>query len=409
MNPIQLLGVALVVPCAFGVTLNLREALDLADQGHPQLRASEAQIDAARAGVTIARAYPNPDISFLGGRQRARVEGAVPGASTVYGFAQPLELGALRPSRIQLAQRGQDSSQFALEEIRLAVLSGVRRSFFQVLRRQGEIRVATDNLRLVEELRRRIQTRVDVGEAGRLELLRAEAEVVSARTLANSVQLQLVTALAQVRAAVGATLDADLEISGTLDPPVTLPPIETLRQRALDQHPGLQLARAEVQRARSRLSYENALKRPQPFLVSEIDQAPDNPTYRVGIAIPLPVWNRRQGQIAEASAAVRGIDSLLQARQIEILSALEGAYGRYGVASQQIAAFEQGLIQEAEAALQASEAAYQLGERGILEVLDAQRVLRGVRLDFLNAQFDRQMALVDLDQLRGVDLRRTTP
>ena len=47
--------------------------------------------------------------------------------------------------------------------------------------------------------------------------------------------------------------------------------------------------------------------------------------------------------------------------------------------------------------------------RGILEVLDAQRLLRSVRLDYLNAQFDRQAALVDLDELRGVDLRRSTP
>ena len=38
-----------------------------------------------------------------------------------------------------------------------------------------------------------------------------------------------------------------------------------------------------------------------------------------------------------------------------------------------------------------------------------QRLLRSVRLDYLNAQFDRQAALVDLDELRGVDLRRSTP
>ena len=56
--------------------------------------------------------------------------------------------------------------------------------------------------------------------------------------------------------------------------------------------------------------------------------------------------------------------------------------------------------------MRAAEAAYRLGERGILEVLDAQRVLRTVRLEFLNAQFDRQAALIDLDEVRAVDPRR---
>jgi cobalt-zinc-cadmium efflux system outer membrane protein len=79
------------------------------------------------------------------------------------------------------------------------------------------------------------------------------------------------------------------------------------------------------------------------------------------------------------------------------------------VAGQQLAAFEQGLIQEAEEALRAAEAAYRLGERGILEVLDAQRVLRTVRLDLLNAQYDRQAALVDLDEVEAADPRSQNP
>src|SRR5215471_3847241 len=400
--------VVTAAPLIQAEALSLRQALDLADQTHPHLRAGEAQIDGARAGITTARAYPNPAFDFLAGRQTARQLSAEPGVvpSSFYGITNPLELGALRPSRIQLAQRGEQSSLAALDEIRLGVLSGVRRSYFQALRHKSEIDIATDNLRLVEELRRRIQVRVDVGEAGRLELARADAEVALARTVSNTSRLRLAGALAELRAAVGATLAQDLELTGALDPPMNLPSLDDLRQAAINQHPSLLLTRAEVRRAEARISYESALKRPQPFLRTEIDYAPDNPTYRVGLSLPIPAWNKRQGPIAEAAAALRAATSLAQARQIEILAALEGAYERYQLASQQIAAFEQNLVRQAQEALTAAEAAYQLGERGIIEVLDAQRVLHGVRTDFLNAQFDRQLALIDLDQLRGVDLRR---
>jgi cobalt-zinc-cadmium efflux system outer membrane protein len=47
----------------------------------------------------------------------------------------------------------------------------------------------------------------------------------------------------------------------------------------------------------------------------------------------------------------------------------------------------------------AAKAAYRFGERGIVEVLDAQRVLQDVRDDLLDAQFARQSALVDLEEL----------
>ena len=390
-------------------TLTLDQALDLAERNHPHLQAGRAQVDLALAGITTAKAYPNPESAILAGRQTARVPEAVPGQSYFYSFSQPLELGSLRPSRVQLAQRGRESSEFALSEIRLGVLSAVRRAFYQVLHRKNEIQLAAERLRMIEDLRRRIQVRVDVGEAGRLELLRAEAEASMARTLANSAQLQLVTALAQFRAAVAAPLAPDIDLAGGFDTTSAVPPLEDLRREVLERHPALALGQSEVRRADARVGYELAQRRPQPLLRTEIDWAPDNPSYRAGIAIPMPFWNRREGPIAEAAAARRQTERLAQAQQIEILASLEGAYGRYQVAGQQISAYEQGVLREADLALQGAETAYQLGERGILEVLDAQRILHTIRYDYLTAQYERQQALLDIDQLRATQLRRPIP
>jgi len=61
----------------------------------------------------------------------------------------------------------------------------------------------------------------------------------------------------------------------------------------------------------------------------------------------------------------------------------------------------QGSMREAEAALRVAQAAYRFGERGILDVLDAQRVLRGVRADLIQARYQLQEARIKLDQLVG--------
>jgi cobalt-zinc-cadmium efflux system outer membrane protein len=64
-----------------------------------------------------------------------------------------------------------------------------------------------------------------------------------------------------------------------------------------------------------------------------------------------------------------------------------------------VEALGRGAIPEAEAALRVAEAAYRFGERGILEVLDAQRVLRSVRADLIQARFELQAARITLDKL----------
>jgi cobalt-zinc-cadmium efflux system outer membrane protein len=357
----------------------------------------------------MAKAYPNPSASIGTGRQFVRVPGNVTGSVTVLGFEQPIEMPALRKTRVTLAGRLRDSSELALAQTKLSVLAGVRRAFFQVLRRRSEIDISRETLKLVEDLRQRIQVRVDVGEAGRLELIRADAEVATARTLANSAELQLINAIAQLQAAIGSPLEPGSMVEGNLDAAAVLPPLEDIRKEALSRHPLLQLAQAEIRRAEARVPYERALGKPQTSLRSDVDTFPDVPNFRLGIAVTLPFWNKREGQIAEAVALTRQAVALAQARQVELLAALEGAYARYQLTTQQLAAYETGLLREAEEAVRAAETAYQLGERGILETLDAQRVLRTVRLNFLNAQYDRQAALVDLDELRAVDLGGNTP
>jgi cobalt-zinc-cadmium efflux system outer membrane protein len=61
----------------------------------------------------------------------------------------------------------------------------------------------------------------------------------------------------------------------------------------------------------------------------------------------------------------------------------------------------QGSVREAEAALRVAQAAYRYGERGILDVLDAQRVLRSVKADLIDARYQLQNARIALEQRMG--------
>ena len=384
--------------------LTLERALALADEYNPRLRAAAAQTEGARAGIRTARAYPNPDFDVGAGRQGNRGNSNAPtGSVSAFGLNQPLDLPGVRDPRIRAAEAGFEGSQFALAEVRLAVRAAVKQAFADVLRRLAEVEVTAENQKLLEDIRRRVEVRVNVGEAPRLELTRAEAEAAVAANTAASARLRVAQAIAALRAAIGAPLPPDVEVVGDLAAVPPLPDVARLREEMLANYPALAQGRAEVKRAEARLETERALRVPQPTLRAGYGLQPDQSIWLLGINIPIPIWDQRQGQIGEAVAAFQEASANAEGRRIELLAALDDAYGRFQVATQTVAAYEAGILKQAEAALRVAESAYRLGERGFLEVLDAQRVLRAARLEYLAARFDQQAALIDIEQLRGLE------
>jgi cobalt-zinc-cadmium efflux system outer membrane protein len=384
--------------------LTLERALDLAEKNNPRLAVAVAQTEAARAGILTARAYPNPETVLEGGRRNPRQDDVRSGNIYLLGLAQPLDLPSVREPRIRAAEAGLEGSRFALQESRLALRAAVKLAYYEVVRRQAEVALAAETQRLLEDIRRRIAVRVEVGEAPRLELTRADAEARSAANATASARLRVTEARAQLLALIGLPATGMGEVVGTLDPPPPLPPLDALRDDVLARYPSLSQSRAEIERARARLETERALRTPQPTLRAGVTQDPDQNQFVVGLSIPIPVWNQRQGQIGEAQAQLDAANALAESRRIELITALNGAYARHEVATQQIQAFEAGLLRQAEDALRVAEAAYRFGERGFIEVLDAQRVLRAVRLDFLATRAAQRTAFIEIEQLRAAGL-----
>ena len=255
---------------------------------------------------------------------------------------------------------------------------------------------------MVEDLRRRVEVEVNTGEKGRLELTRAEAELARARFAVRSAEIGYVNAIANLRVTIAAPADAKLEPQGEFEPRTLLPPLEQLRSTVLTAHPLIAESQADTRAAEASLDRQRALRIPQPVAFAEFENQPDLRFWRAGVTIPIPLWDRRRGQIDDARAAISQSQAVLNQRQLELIAELERAYEQYQLADQQATSLEAGSLRAAESAVDAAKAAYRFGERGIVEVLDAQRVLQNVRDDLLDAQFARQSAMVDLEKLGAV-------
>jgi cobalt-zinc-cadmium efflux system outer membrane protein len=211
--------------------------------------------------------------------------------------------------------------------------------------------------------------------------------------------VQVANARALLKATIGTSSSDTLDAEGTLGEARRIQSLQELRKEVLANHPALAQANTQTNRAHTLVQQEQARRIPQPNVFGEYERQPDISFYRFGVTVPLPLWDRRKGPIAEAKAQVERSQALTQQRRLELIAALESAYDQYEISNEQVEALQAGSLREAKAAVDAASAAYKFGERGILEVLDAQRVLQGVRSDLLDALFARQTALIDLEEL----------
>ena len=388
--------------------LSLEEALRLAESVNPRVSIARAQLDGARAGVGTARQYPNPDFEALGGGTRGRGSGAggsaTSGANLAFGFAQPIELPSVRSGRISAALAGQDAGAAGLAESRLDLRAAVKQAYADVLLRKAEVSLALETEALLEQIRYRIEVRVRVGEAARLELTRAEAELARAQIASASARQRVVQARAQLGNAIGTPHADDYDVIEPREIAPPAPSFAAIQTEIESGHPAMMQARAAERRATHRLETERALRLPQPTLIGRVDHLPESHQFLLGVSVPLPLFNQREGQINEARAALEEARATVNLRRIALLGAVDVALQRAEIARAQMRGYESGLIRQAENALAIADAAYRLGERGFVEVLDAQRVLRQVRSEALAARFELQAALIELERLRATAL-----
>jgi cobalt-zinc-cadmium efflux system outer membrane protein len=353
--------------------------------------------------------YPNPSVEILSGQARPRAGIGAAGNSTELNLQQPLEWPAAREARIQGAQFGVQSSESLRRQVINEVLTDVRLRSLEWLVRQEDIRFLKDALDLIEQTRNRIAVKVDSGEAARYELIKAEAEVLAARSRLDSSRAQAEFTRARLSQLIGIRLGENFRIASTRSAIPDQVNIDALVVRVVTNNPELKLRESELAQQEQRLTEQKVLRRPALALQARSDQDPEIRTRQVGIAVSIPVFDTRKGVIREAAADMDLAGVRLEGRRYELTQQAYATYATLLAAKRRVEALEGGVLKQAEAALSIAQAAYKFGERGILDTLDAQRVLRSVRSDLTAARLEAFSAATELDRLSGTYLDLLDP
>jgi len=381
--------------------ITINELINTVVINNPELLASRQSLDAATAGITTAKALPNPRLEMQSGRYNEQNPAALSGRGNGIGVAQLIENPALRSARAEGALHNRSRSAQVVVMTENELIAETKRRAYEYLLRKEETIAAFDALGLLEQIRERVKVRVETGEAGRYELIKSDAEIYNARQREQTARLQTQQAAISLNRLAAGRLPSSWELNAQLSDKLQVPDLELLKQTALAENPEIRQLVAELARSRSKINEAEASRWPGVEIrVSQLRE-PEARQNMIGLSVQLPILDQRAGPRAEAIAERERSIVRLEGRKAELLQQIELTWKSVQIARTRIDALSEGVLRDAEATLKVAQAAYRFGERGILEVLDAERVLRSVRNDLLLARYQLQASLIELDTLAG--------
>jgi cobalt-zinc-cadmium efflux system outer membrane protein len=263
------------------------------------------------------------------------------------------------------------------------------------------VKIALENLESAQKLLNIAEKRVGTGESRPIELVKARVEFFSLEREFDKARTSLAGDRQVLRQFLGSEVPAEFTLAGETDILEPVEPLKRWQEAAAAAHPLLAAQEAQVHQAESTLGAERLAWIPEVkvkvFHTKDVDlQATGG-----GLSIPLPLWNRKGGEVAKAAAAKSQADAELRLLRQDLETKLASQYNLYETARRQVESYRSAILKEAAESLRIAQFSYEHGETGLLELLDSRRVYRGTEQDYYKALLDYRLARVELWRLAG--------
>lgn len=378
--------------------LSLRQAVELALTQNPEVAAAMREVEANEGLRQQADVYPNPEISYLLEDTRRDTR------TTTLLLNQPFELGGKRAARVAAAERAYDIAAEDQVARRQAVRAAVTASYFETLAAQERVRLADEALALARRSTRATELRVKAGKVAAIEETKARVAEAGVNVEANQARSELLGARARLAALLGQSQPVAFVLDDRLD---ALPATPSLgeTQRRVEDSPALRRARLEIARRSALTELEKARRIPD-LTVSlgvkrdeelGLDQAV------VGMSIPLPLFDRNQGNLLDALKREDKAREELVAARLQVSADAVQVRERLASARDEAETLATQILPGAQSAYDAAAKGFELGKFSFLEALDAQRTLLQARLQHLRAVAAAHRARAELNRILGSD------
>lgn len=313
-----LLAGALYLPAmpANAEPLTLEQAIQRASEGAPRLQASDAAVEAARAGRVQAGVRPNPTVTVTGENLAGSGRYDVLSQSEITAsYAQTLERGGKREARTVLAERDIGVASASAQIARLDLAAQVERAYYDVIIADEIAWAAEYRLRTEREMQTEALRRVRGYKDPLFVETRAAARVAQADIYLQEAKRRQISARNALASFWGGTGDG-LEITGSVLTDITRPLVIAPSDEAYEE--------ARVARAQAAVTLEQS-RGVQDYTVSggvRYLRGTGDVALVTGVTIPIGRFDRNRGNIERAQAERRRLEFEAEAGRLERLRRL---------------------------------------------------------------------------------------
>jgi cobalt-zinc-cadmium efflux system outer membrane protein len=392
-------------PAAITFDEAAREAID----HNLTLIAERYNVSIAQARQVTAALRPNPVLTLNGMFPTSNaLDNGVSPREQVVRTDFVFERGGKRERRIEAADEAKSVAE-------LQLLDSMRTLVLDVQNACVDVALATHNLTLAQEsldafnavVRVNIE-RVRTGDLAPVELSRSR---LASLQFQNDVRIQeskLVVAQNRLKGLLGRSDSRPIEVDGDLRHDAGPVDLDAIRERALAARPDLRALKAEQARTAADLRLQIAQGKVDYTVSGEVHRQFQPPltdshgyVYGIYLSVPLPIFNRNQGEVARAGEEERQAAARVTAREAEVRRELEAAYQNYAAARDVVANIENRMLDQAREVRTTTEYSYRRGEASLIEFLDAVRAFNDTMHDYNDARAEFARSLYSLDSLAG--------
>lgn len=395
------------------LSLAIAEAQRLALVQNPAFLAERQEYDIARGELTQARVYNfNPELEFQA--PGVGTQGAL--GEYEASLSQEIEWAGARGLRVRAARFGLDRADSGVRDAARRTLADVSTAFYAALAAEQRLSVARELSQLNEQLLTATRIQAREGEISVMDANLAEIEAGRARALVLAAEREATSARLELQRLTGIDPEQEIRLQDAIPdaPSATALDQDSLVALALARRPDLEARTRAVDQyeALTRLARREAIPNVRVGVFAEREEAFDiatgpggsvggrtaleSPRIGLGVSVPLPVFDRNQGVVAQRASQTDQARLSRQATELAVRTQVTDALRAYRAASEEARVFEQDVLQPARANQRLLDTAFRAGKVGLPTLLLLRNQLLDAELGYWGAWLAQRRALVEL-------------
>ena len=375
-------------------TLTLQNARKLLLEKNREIQAGRRVVEGLQADILTANQRPNPTLSV--NAASLRVDGnngsllRAERLDVVARVDQLIERGGKRELRTAVAERAVDASRYDFSDLQRQQLSALSAAYYDLKLAQEKERINKETSDLYDKTLKAGELRLSVGDVAAVDVARIQVDALHSLNDLRQATADREKAQKLLAYMIGQEYTAR-ELYAVDAFPQIVTPDTTWNENTLMQRPDMRAAESRIRQTEKQRDLAKSLQTRDVTVGLEFEHAPGsnaNSAIGGGFSIPLFTNYLYQGEIARAEVNLTAAMEDMERVRAQAVGEVDLARTDLLSTSERAKRFSEAILKAAQKSADAADFSFLHGASGVMDLLDAHRILRALQLEAATTSAD---------------------